>query len=83
MMCFVVMSQVLFIFEHFVAIFTLECVIILEILRIENECYENILNLMSLFMSFSVGNGVKNNSTVGAPVCHPFMWSKMSKFVLI
>ena len=67
MMSLIVISQILFILEHLVAILTLEGVII----------------LMSLFMSFSVRDGIKNYPTVRAPVSHPLMGGKMGEFMLV
>ena len=67
MMSLIVISQILFILEHLVAILTLEGVII----------------LMSLFMSFSVRDGIKNYPTVRAPVSHPLVGGEMSEFMLV
>jgi len=66
-MGFVVMSQVLLILEHLVAVFALKCVIV----------------LMTLFVSLSVRNRVKDDSTEGATVSHPFMRGQMCQFVLV
>jgi len=66
-MGFVVMSQVLLILEHLVAVFALKCVIV----------------LMTLFVSLSVRNRVKDDPTKGATVSHSFMWGQMSQFVLV
>ena len=85
-MGFVVMSQVLLILEHLVAVFALKCVIVLKDclqtpkkmrLKIKKE------NLMTLFVSLSVRNRVKDDPTKGATVSHSFMWGLINWIMMM
>ena len=78
-MSLVVMPQVLFILEHLVTILTLKGVIVLKTTLY--QVFQLLLHLVPLFMPLSMRDGVKNNTTKRAAICHSFFRCLLKKIV--
>ena len=67
MVSLVVVAEILLVLEHLGAVFTLKRIIV----------------LVSLFVSFSVRDGVEDDPAEGASVRHPLLRRQMSQFVFV